>query len=103
MKTHALTLCMAYLYWALKIEHLRLYFSPKHCRGSFGSTCGFIKFFGLETIISAVCHVSKLFMNKQLSLVFCFLMGICCSTFVHVCEQNQVDKNIHLISTRSEG
>lgn len=69
--------------FVLDFEHLKLYFSPKHRSGSFGSTCGFSKFYGVLTVISAGCHVNKLFICKKLSLVF-FLVGICSALCMYV-------------------
>lgn len=76
--------CFMYLYYTLKIEHLKAYFSPKHFSGLFESIHGFSECHGLLTMLSAGPHVSKLFINEKLSLVFCSLVDICCSTCVHV-------------------
>lgn len=59
-------------------------FLSKHFSGLFESTCGFSECHGLLTMLSAGLHVSKLFINEKSGV--CFLVGICCSTCVHVYE-----------------
>lgn len=89
VKTDALifcTVCFIYLYYTLKIEHLKVYFSPKCISGLFESTYAFSECCGLSTMLSAGLYVSKLFINEKLSLVFGFLVDICCFTFVQVYE-----------------
>ena len=77
-------MCFTYLYYTLKIEHLKVYFPPEHISGLFESTYGLSECRGLLTMLSAGLHLSELFINEKLSLVFCFLADICCSTCVHI-------------------
>lgn len=64
--------CFICVYYTSKIERLKMYFSPKHFSGLFESTHGFSEGHGLLTMLSASLHVSKLFINEKLSLVFWF-------------------------------